>query len=104
MVLHGFLHGLREDHGASLAGSLGLVEGDVCILQELVGRDIDTLGDTDAGRHPQRLLTAGDGDRIGQGDQDPLGHDLGPTVARRSVDQHHELVPAQPSDDVPLAE
>ena len=50
-VIDGFLHRGGKDHCALLAGGLGLVESDVGVAQQFVGRGPPAFGDADTGCH-----------------------------------------------------
>ena len=53
VVVDGGLHRRHEAHGASLALRLGLVEGDVGVLEQFVGRVPVALGDSRCWRSPR---------------------------------------------------
>ena len=82
---------------AGLAGGLRRIHRDVGVPQHVPGVAADLLDDADADRDPDR--PPGELDRRAERVQQPAG---GPQSGARGVvlDQHRELVPAEPGDHV----
>ena len=94
-----FLHARVEHDVPSLAGGLGVVHRDVRVAQDVLGvvawfRE----GDTDAGGHQQ--LVAVDRERLPESVGDRGGDLLSLLERRDALEQHRELVAAEPCDRV----
>ena len=104
MIVYGLLHRRRECHRAVLAGSLGLIEGDVRVSEQLSGDRPVPFGDADTGGHLERHVARRDGERGPQDLDDSLCHHLCTRSQRGSLDQHHELVASQSANGLALAQ
>ncbi len=94
------LHPGLEHHGTATPRGLGLVHGDVRVAQHRGGRVLLAQhGDADAGGGDDGPVPQAQG--CGQGLKDPGGDGLGLVGGvPRGLQQHGELVPAEPGDGV----
>ena len=97
---------LRREHDETvLAVGLGAVQRDVGVAQELAGRGPIADGDADAGGDGDRgVVIALDLERLAQDVEDAFGDQLRPGVEAGTFDQHDELVAAQPTDGIAVAQ
>jgi hypothetical protein len=107
--LHGVVaHGRLEQPPAVGALTFGVVHRDVGVAQQVLGELVAGLrlrrADRDADAGPHRQLPALDQDRLGQAVQHALGDGDGLRRHREPVEQDHELVPAEPGDQVARAD
>ena len=95
--------GLEHDP-AVLARALGFVQREVGIAEKVIGRASLRERDPDTRGHRQGLpFGRSRVDWLAEYLADPLGDELGPGVEREILEQHDELVPAEPSNGVSLA-
>ena len=94
-------HGGRIEAGEAVSAEpLGLVHGDICVVQDVVrGRAGRGDGDPDADAGGDRA-PAGEGHRGTDGLDDPQGHCLGSLGAVDVLEQQGELVPAKTCERV----
>ena len=103
-ILRDGVHRGLEQRVAVLPSGLRLVQREVCVLQQMLGRSRNAGRDADARRHRDRRLGR-QLDRLAQHIEDSLGDELrADGIQADVVHKHHELVPAEASDRVALAQ
>ena len=89
---------------AVLPGTLGVVQRDVRIPQQLSARRAIADGDADAGVHHQRHRDALELERLAHHIEQSLGDELWRRIELGIVDQDDELVTTHPADRVGIAQ
>ncbi len=88
---------------AVLAGGLGRVQGEVGVAQQLIRRGVVADRHADARGDRERLAGVAELDRRAQRLGQAVGEDVRRRLVGRRLDQHDELVSAEPPDGVLVA-
>ena len=100
MVVDRFLHRRNELHGPLFPGRLGLVERDIGILKQGLGRGTVSFGDTDTGRDVERYFARRNDERRRHDVEQTLGHHVHAGLQGDTVGEDDELVAPESTDRV----
>ena len=99
-IVPGLVHARVEELVAGLAPGLGVVHGEVGVAEDLLGRRAARGGEGDADAHRDEQLALLEEERPLQLGAEPLGHRGDRARVLHVLEEHGELVAAEPGDGV----